>query len=111
MNMTLFNVLKAYQHNPWRCRPNPLVNSRIVLRQVGHQRIGVYTAKDYADILEFLVGRRMVENITGQSGEGRKAQDFVCGLPARIRRLEERAQGKAKEMPRVRFGCICIFLI
>ncbi|KAK4254801.1 hypothetical protein QN277_007895 [Acacia crassicarpa] len=70
------------------------------------QRIGVYTAKDYADILEFLVGRWKVENLTGLSGEGRKAQDFVCGLPARIRRLEERAQGKAKQMPRVRFSWI-----
>ncbi|XP_054812995.1 stearoyl-[acyl-carrier-protein] 9-desaturase, chloroplastic [Prosopis cineraria] len=70
------------------------------------QRIGVYTAKDYADILEFLVGRWNVENLTGLSGEGRKAQDFVCGLPARIRRLEERAQGKAKQMPSLRFSWI-----
>ncbi|KAI8537293.1 hypothetical protein RHMOL_Rhmol09G0012000 [Rhododendron molle] len=61
------------------------------------QRLGVYTAKDYADILEFLVGRWRVEEITGLSSEGRKAQDYVCGLPQRIRRLEERSQGRAKE--------------
>ncbi|PNT23364.1 hypothetical protein POPTR_008G077900v4 [Populus trichocarpa] len=61
------------------------------------QRIGVYTAKDYADILEFLVGRWKVEKLTGLSGEGRRAQDFVCGLPPRIRRLEERAQGRVKD--------------
>lgn len=59
------------------------------------QRIGVYTAKDYADILEFLVARWRVENLTGLSGEGRRAQEFVCGLPSRIRRLEERAQARA----------------
>ncbi|CAN0902786.1 Stearoyl-[acyl-carrier-protein] 9-desaturase, chloroplastic [Linum grandiflorum] len=61
------------------------------------QRIGVYTAKDYADILEFLVGRWKVGEFTGLSGEGNKAQEFVCGLPARIRRLEERAAGRAKQ--------------
>uniref|UniRef100_O82014 Acyl-[acyl-carrier-protein] desaturase n=1 Tax=Linum usitatissimum TaxID=4006 RepID=O82014_LINUS len=61
------------------------------------QRIGVYTAKDYADILEFLVGRWKVDAFTGLSGEGNKAQDFVCGLPARIRKLEERAAGRAKQ--------------
>ncbi|PIN20399.1 Acyl-[acyl-carrier-protein] desaturase [Handroanthus impetiginosus] len=59
------------------------------------QRLGIYTAKDYADILEFLVARWEVEKLTGLSGEGRKAQDYVCGLPPRIRRLEERAQARA----------------
>lgn len=61
------------------------------------QRLGVYTAKDYADILEFLVGRWKVEKLNGLSGDGRKAQDYVCGLAPRIRRLEERAQGRAKQ--------------
>ncbi|XP_058182626.1 stearoyl-[acyl-carrier-protein] 9-desaturase, chloroplastic-like isoform X4 [Rhododendron vialii] len=67
------------------------------------QRLGVYTAKDYADILEFLVGRWKVEDITGLSSEGRKAQDFVCGLPQRIRRL---APGRAKEARYVPFSWI-----
>ncbi|XWS58906.1 hypothetical protein CRYUN_Cryun08bG0074600 [Craigia yunnanensis] len=70
------------------------------------QRIGVYTAKDYADILEFLVGKWNVEKLTGLSGEGRSAQDFVCGLPARIRRLEERAQARAKQTSIVPFSWI-----
>ncbi|KAL0720044.1 hypothetical protein Bca4012_069368 [Brassica carinata] len=61
------------------------------------QRLGVYTAKDYADILEFLVERWNVETLSGLSSEGHKAQDFVCRLPARIRKIEERAQGRAKE--------------
>ncbi|GFS45942.1 plant stearoyl-acyl-carrier-protein desaturase family protein [Actinidia rufa] len=61
------------------------------------QRLGVYTAKDYADILEFLVGRWKVEELTGLSGEGRKAQDYVCGLTPRIRRLEERSQSRVKQ--------------
>ncbi|GFP90081.1 acyl-[acyl-carrier-protein] desaturase chloroplastic [Phtheirospermum japonicum] len=62
------------------------------------QRLGVYTARDYADILEFLVARWEVEKLTaGLSGEGRKAQDYVCGLPPRIRKLEERASARAKQ--------------
>ncbi|KAL8479279.1 hypothetical protein ACS0TY_026221 [Phlomoides rotata] len=70
------------------------------------QRLGVYTAKDYADILEHLVGRWNVEKLTGLSAQGQKAQDYVCGLPPRIRRLEERAQGRAKERPKILFSWI-----
>uniref|UniRef100_A0A565DAK6 Acyl-[acyl-carrier-protein] desaturase n=1 Tax=Paeonia rockii TaxID=62886 RepID=A0A565DAK6_9MAGN len=70
------------------------------------QRLGVYTAKDYADILEFLVGRWKVENLTGLSGEGRKAQDYVCRLAPRIRKLEERAAGRAKQGPVIPFSWI-----
>lgn len=70
------------------------------------QRLNVYTAKDYADILEFLVGRWKVEELTGLSGEGRKAQDYVCGLPPRIRRLEERSLSRAKEARFVPFSWI-----
>uniref|UniRef100_A0A6B7FFY3 Acyl-[acyl-carrier-protein] desaturase n=1 Tax=Leucas cephalotes TaxID=1260214 RepID=A0A6B7FFY3_9LAMI len=68
------------------------------------QRLGVYTAKDYADILEFLVGRWEVEKLTGLSGEGRRAQDYVCGLPPRIRRLEERAQARKQGVSPVPFS-------
>lgn len=70
------------------------------------QRLGVYTAKDYADILEFLVNRWKVGELTGLSGEGKRAQDFVCTLASRIRRLEERAQGRAKQAPRMPFSWI-----
>jgi len=38
------------------------------------QRLGVYTAKDYADILEFLVERWNVETLTDLSSEGHRAQ-------------------------------------
>lgn len=61
------------------------------------QRLGVYTARDYADILEFLVKRWNVEKIEGLSSKGRKAQDYVCKLAPRIRRLNERAQDRAKQ--------------
>ncbi|KAK6939989.1 Fatty acid desaturase, type 2 [Dillenia turbinata] len=72
------------------------------------QRIGVYTASDYADILEFLVGRWRLEKMEGLNGEGRKAQDFVCGLSPRIRKLQERADERARRLqPRgVKFSWI-----
>ncbi|XP_010672439.2 stearoyl-[acyl-carrier-protein] 9-desaturase, chloroplastic [Beta vulgaris subsp. vulgaris] len=70
------------------------------------QRLGVYTARDYADILEFLVGRWEVEKLTGLSSEGQKAQDYVCSLPPRIRRLEERARERAKQSPSMPFSWI-----
>ncbi|WCJ43427.1 Stearoyl-[acyl-carrier-protein] 9-desaturase chloroplastic [Euphorbia peplus] len=62
------------------------------------QRMGVYTADDYADILEFLIGRWGLEKMEGLTGEGRRAQDYVCGLAPRIRKLQERADERAKKM-------------
>lgn len=57
------------------------------------QRVGVYTTKDYADIVEFFVRRWKVEEVSGGlSAEGRQAQEYVCGLPERFRKMEERAQ-------------------
>ncbi|KAM1925404.1 hypothetical protein ACFX13_032684 [Malus domestica] len=59
-------------------------------------RLGVYTTNDYADILELLISVWKVETLTGLSPEGRKAQDYVCGLAPRIRKLEERVQLRDK---------------
>ncbi|KAH7840691.1 hypothetical protein Vadar_020355 [Vaccinium darrowii] len=61
------------------------------------QRLGVYTTRDYCDILEFLVGRWNVETLTGLSSEGCKAQDYVCGLAPRIRKMEERAMSRIEK--------------
>ncbi|RAL48170.1 hypothetical protein DM860_005594 [Cuscuta australis] len=63
------------------------------------QSLGVYTAHDYADILEFLIGRwKLAALERGLSGEGRDAQEYVCGLPPRIRKLQERAEERAKKL-------------
>ncbi|KAL2645307.1 hypothetical protein R1flu_012894 [Riccia fluitans] len=64
------------------------------------QRTGTYTAKDYADILEHLVNRWNVQKVEGLSPEGRRAQEFVCTLAPRVRKLEERAQLKPKRAPK-----------
>jgi len=73
------------------------------------QRLGVYTAWDYADIVEFLVKRWKLETLeSGLSGEGRRARDFVCGLAPRMRRAAERAEDRAKkdEPRKVKFSWI-----
>uniref|UniRef100_A0A1S4CNA2 Stearoyl-[acyl-carrier-protein] 9-desaturase 6, chloroplastic-like n=1 Tax=Nicotiana tabacum TaxID=4097 RepID=A0A1S4CNA2_TOBAC len=53
------------------------------------QRLEVYTRHDYADILEFLIDRWALEKLKGIKGEAKRAQDFVCGLPPKIKRLKE----------------------
>lgn len=72
------------------------------------QRLGVYTAQDYADILEFLIGRWRLEKLEGLTAEGRDAQEFVCGLAPRIRRLQERADERTRKLEpqKVKFSWI-----
>jgi len=59
------------------------------------QRCGVYTAMDYASIMDHLITFWNVESLTGLSSEAQRAQEFVCGLPARIHRLAERTHSRA----------------
>ncbi|XP_060214893.1 stearoyl-[acyl-carrier-protein] 9-desaturase 6, chloroplastic-like [Lycium barbarum] len=68
------------------------------------QRQGVYTTRDYAEILDFFITRWKLEKLEGLTGEARRAQDFVCGLPRRVRKLENRA--KKLESRRVKFSWI-----
>lgn len=60
------------------------------------QRCGVYTALDYASIMNHLIKVWNVESLTDLSSEAQQAQEFVCQLPARIHRLAERSQSRAK---------------
>jgi len=62
------------------------------------QRLGVYTAADYADILEYLVRRWRLEKLEGLTSEGREARDFLCRLPQRIRVFQERVEERAKKV-------------
>ncbi|KAH7290912.1 hypothetical protein KP509_30G069100 [Ceratopteris richardii] len=63
------------------------------------QRTGVYTSKDYADILEHLIKRWNVDKLAGLSSRAQQAQDYVCNLAGRIRRVEERIQGQQQKGP------------
>ncbi len=54
------------------------------------QRIGVYTAIDYVDILQKLINRWEIDKITNLTDEAEKARDYLMKLPARMLRLADR---------------------
>ncbi|XXG50391.1 hypothetical protein AAC387_Pa02g4417 [Persea americana] len=71
------------------------------------QQTEVYTANDYVEIIEFFVERWNVDKVAaGLSGEGRKAQDYICNLAPKLTKLVERSKGKGKASPLVAFSWI-----
>lgn len=62
------------------------------------QKLEVYTALDYADIIEHLVNHWKIGELTGLSSEGEKEQEYLCRLPARFRKLAERSMNKNKNV-------------
>jgi len=58
------------------------------------QRLEVYTAIDYAEIVGHLVKIWDLEHIEGLSSEGEKERDYLCNLPRRYTRLAERSMNK-----------------
>ncbi len=56
------------------------------------QRLGVYTATHYAEIIEHLVRQWDLESICGLEGEAAAAQEYLCQLGPRYARLAERNQ-------------------
>ncbi|MFL9844165.1 acyl-ACP desaturase [Flavobacterium rhizosphaerae] len=54
------------------------------------QRIGVYTAHDYVDILKKLIEKWQIDKITGLTAEAEKARDYLMKLPERMARISER---------------------
>jgi Fatty acid desaturase. len=61
------------------------------------QRLGVYTALDYADIIQHLVDTWDLEHLDGLSSSGEKEREYLCKLPQRYRKLAERSMNKAKK--------------
>ena len=61
------------------------------------QRIGVYTASDYTDILEDLLEEWKIESMTGLNEAGERARDYVVTLPNRLRRVAERMKAPSLE--------------
>ena len=65
------------------------------------ENIGVYDGNDYCDIMEHLLERWDIEKRL-VSGEAAEAQEYLCKLPTRFRKLVERAstrKAKAKKAP------------
>ncbi len=54
------------------------------------QRLGVYTADDYIQILKTLLSHWNIESLGGLNETAEKSRDFLMALPARLERLSER---------------------
>ncbi|WP_445386609.1 acyl-ACP desaturase [Robiginitalea sp. IMCC44478] len=54
------------------------------------QRLGVYTANDYVDILRKVSAHWNIDALRGLSEEAEKARDYLLKLPARLERVAER---------------------
>ena len=54
------------------------------------QRIGVYTACDYVDIMQKLIDKWEIDKISGLTDEAEKARDFLMKLPSRMIKISER---------------------
>lgn len=61
------------------------------------QRIGVYTAIDYANILQDLVVDWDLEHLSNLNEQGEKARDYLMRLPGRLNRIAERMTNPTKE--------------
>ncbi|MEG1227374.1 MAG: acyl-ACP desaturase, partial [Flavobacterium sp.] len=54
------------------------------------QRIGVYTANDYVDIMQKLINKWEIDKVSNLTDEAEKARDYLMKLPARMARISER---------------------
>jgi acyl-[acyl-carrier-protein] desaturase len=61
------------------------------------QRIGVYTAIDYANILRDLVTEWDLEHLCDLNGAGEKSRDYLVKLPDRLLKISERMSNPLNE--------------
>lgn len=54
------------------------------------QKIGVYTAADYVDILKKLTEKWEIDKMTNLTAEAEKARDYLMKLPERMAKISER---------------------
>jgi len=54
------------------------------------QRIGVYTANDYVEIMQKLIDKWEIDKISGLTDEAEKARDYLMKLPGRMAKVSER---------------------
>ncbi|WP_284650932.1 acyl-ACP desaturase [Flavobacterium terrisoli] len=54
------------------------------------QKIGVYTAADYVDILRKLTEKWEIDKMTNLTAEAEKARDYLMKLPERMAKISER---------------------
>jgi len=61
------------------------------------QRLGVYTAVDYVDILKELIEEWHIESIGDLNEAGEKARDYIVKLPERLLRIADRMKNPGLE--------------
>jgi len=61
------------------------------------QRLGIYTAVDYVDILKELIEDWHIESTKDLNEAGEKARDYIMNLPARLLRVAERMKNPGLE--------------
>lgn len=54
------------------------------------QRMGVYTASDYVDIMQKLIDKWQIDKLLGLTDEAERARDFLMKLPSRMAKISER---------------------
>lgn len=54
------------------------------------QRMGVYTASDYVDIMQKLIDKWQIDKLSGLTDEAERARDFLMKLPSRMANISER---------------------
>lgn len=54
------------------------------------QKLGVYTANDYVDIMQKLIDKWQIDKISGLTDEAEKARDYLMKLPGRMAKISER---------------------
>lgn len=61
------------------------------------QRLGIYTAVDYVDILKDLLVEWSIESMTDLNEAGEKARDYLVNLPDRLLRVADRMKNPMLE--------------
>ena len=61
------------------------------------QRLGVYTAIDYVEIMQQLIEEWKIDSINDLNEAGEKARDYVMNLPDRLIRVAERMKNPTME--------------
>lgn len=63
------------------------------------QRSGIYTTRDYAEVISHLVEYWRIGLLTGLSSEAARSQEYLCGLSAAYMKKAERIQSAVGRMP------------
>src|SRR6201992_2695394 len=61
------------------------------------QRLGIYTAIDFVDILKVVIGDWKIDNVTAMNETGEKPRDYIMKLPEHLLRVAERMKNPMLE--------------